>query len=140
MPPQVERRHAAGAQGRGPGPRSLGRNVVRSRSGTWIAVLPAMAEDLRRRLDALIREPPHAEFARKLSDALARIRRDFQGEARERLEQMVADTLGRQVEQVRSRECVDAALADLQASQADLVRGLYGVLLRLIPDDGATRH
>jgi len=99
-----------------------------------------MAEDLRRRLDELTREPEHAEFARKLSDALARIRRDFQGEAREHLEQMVADTLGRQLEQVRSRQRVDAALADFQASQAELVHGLYGVLLRLIPDDGATRH
>ena len=99
-----------------------------------------MAEDLHSRLTALAREPRHAEFARKLADALAGIRRDFHGEARERLEQEVNEALGRQLRRVESRERAEAALADLETSQSELVRALYGVLLRLVPDDGATRH
>jgi len=99
-----------------------------------------MAQDLKTRLAELSRDPRHEAFARKLADALAGIRRDFHGDARERLEGMIDDAIGRQLERVECRERADAALAGLETSQAELVHALYGVLLRLVPDDGATRH
>jgi len=99
-----------------------------------------MADDLQARLAALAREPKHAEFARKLSEALAGIRRDFHGDARVRLEAMIGESLERQLERVECRERTEAALADLETSQAELVHALYGVLLKLVPDEGATRH
>ena len=99
-----------------------------------------MAQDLKARLAALARDPRHATFARKLDDALAGIRRDFHGAARERLEGMIDEAIGRQLERAECRERADAALASLETSQAELVQALYGVLLRLVPDDGATRH
>lgn len=99
-----------------------------------------MPHDLQARLDALAREPQHAGFARKLSDALAGIRRDFHGDARARLEEMIAEAIERQLVRVEGRERVQAALAELETSQAELVEALYGVLLRLVPDDDATRH
>jgi hypothetical protein len=99
-----------------------------------------MARDLKARLAALACDPRHAAFAHKLDDALAGIRRDFHGDARERLERMIDEAIGRQLERVECRERADAALTDLETSQAALVHALYGVLLRLVPDDGATRH
>jgi hypothetical protein len=99
-----------------------------------------MAQDLKARLDALAQEPRHARFARRLADALAGIRRDFQGDARVRLEALIDDAIERQLERVECRERADAALADLETSQAELVHALYGVLLRLVPDEDATRH
>jgi hypothetical protein len=53
---------------------------------------------------------------------------------------MIDEAIGRQLERVECRERADAALTDLETSQAALVHALYGVLLRLVPDDGATRH
>ena len=99
-----------------------------------------MDDDLHQRLAELARTPQHAEFARKLSDALSGIRRDFHGEARERLEGMISEALVRQLQRVESRERADSALDELQTSQEELVAALYGLLLRLVPDDGATRH
>jgi hypothetical protein len=99
-----------------------------------------MADDLQQRLAELAREPRHADFARRLSGALADIRRDFHGQARDRLEAMIADALDRQLERVEARTRADAALRDLEKSQSELVHALYGLLLRLVPDDDATRH
>jgi len=99
-----------------------------------------MVRDLEQRLAKLAREPQHAEFARKLSEALSGIRRDFHGGARERLEAMIDEAIARQLERADCRERAEAALAGLETSQAELVHALYGVLLRLVPDDGATRH
>jgi len=99
-----------------------------------------MADDLLRRLDDLAREPEHAEFALRLSAALSDIRRDFQGAARARLETMIDEALARQLERVESRRRADAALEELRTTHDQLVHALYGVLLRLVPDDGAPRH
>lgn len=99
-----------------------------------------MRDDLQQRLAELAREPRHADFARRLSEALAGIRRDFHGAARERLETMIADALERQLERVEARVRADAALRDLEETQGELVHALYGLLLQLVPDDGATRH
>jgi len=99
-----------------------------------------MPQDLETRLAELSRDPRHAAFARRLADALAGIRRDFHGDARARLEAMIDEAIGRQLERVDCRERADAALAGLETSQAELVQALYGILLRLVPDDGATRH
>jgi hypothetical protein len=99
-----------------------------------------VSDDLQRRLTELAREPRHADFARRLSEALAGIRRDFHGEARARLETMIAEALERQLERVEARVRADAALDDLRETQGELVHALYGLLLRLVPDDGATRH
>jgi hypothetical protein len=99
-----------------------------------------MDHDLQARLAALAREPRHTAFASKLAEALAGIRRDFHGDARARLEAMVGEALDRQLERLGNLDRAQTALAELETSQADLAEALYGVLLRLVPDDGATRH
>ena len=113
---------------------------IGSAGGTRIAKPCCMAEELRDRLARLARDPRHTEFAHKLADALAGIRRDFQGDARERLEEMIDEALERQLQRVENRERAEVAMAGLETSQAELVSALYGVLLRLVPDEGATRH
>lgn len=99
-----------------------------------------MDSDLERRLAALAEQPRWAPFARKLGEALAGIRRDFRGPARQKLERVVAETLERQLALADSRRRADAALRDLEARQAELQGALWEILLRMVPDDGATRH
>lgn len=81
-----------------------------------------------------------APFARKLSDLLAGIRNDFDGEARERLEGVVSETLDRQIALEAGRVRTARALEELADTQRELIETLYGLLLDAVPDDGATRH
>ena len=81
-----------------------------------------------------------APFARKLRDLLAGIRSDFDGDARARLEAVVAETLDRQLALQSGRERTAQALDQLAARQRELIDGLYSTLLEAVPDDGATRH
>lgn len=96
--------------------------------------------ELDRHLSTLAEAGELAPFVRKLSRTLARIRREFQGAARVRLEAVVAETLERQLRLEHNRRRADAALRGLQDQQEELIQALHGVLLKLAPDENATRH
>jgi hypothetical protein len=52
----------------------------------------------------------------------------------------VSETLDRQLALQSGRACTAEALQDLVARQRELVDALYGLLLAVAPDEGATRH
>ena len=79
-------------------------------------------------------------MAERLLELLAEIRQGFEGALREQLEGLVADALSRHLLIAENRRRADDALADLRACNEELTQALYALLLRLDPDEGATRH
>ncbi len=100
-----------------------------------------MEGELDKRLEDLALDQPRlAGFAHKMIDVLETIRRDFQGEMRDQLEEMVGDTVERQLNIAENARRSEQALADLRETHDELIASLYEVVLRLVPDGGATRH
>ncbi len=99
------------------------------------------SSDLRRQLETFVQEHPEQRpFADRIESLLDRIQSDFDGDTRAELEQMVGETLVRQLELVSTRRCTAELLQRVEASHRELLGYLYDLLLRLVPDDGATRH
>ena len=78
--------------------------------------------------------------AERLQGLLAAIRAGCEGEARARPEAHAAEAPARHLQLAEGRRRAEDALADLRARHAELAEALYGLLLRLTPDEGATRH
>jgi hypothetical protein len=93
-----------------------------------------MEHELERRLELLSAEPLWAPLAQRVAEDLAGIRCRFRGEARERLERTAAGVLARQLSMAAGSERLETT------DDEDLAAVLYEILLRLLPDEGATRH